>query len=190
MTYRLQYLEGSEEPVSISEVLIACRLEDALTPYLSTAIAAARQEAEQVTGRQYRGQRLRHELEDWPADVLAVPVHRADSVSIEYRSAEAPEAWTTLSTSIYRWSPVGNKTQVRLAAGQAWPALATEDWGIRVRLTLDAGPTDMNAVPECVRLYILASVSSWADNPTGLIAGNLQPNPMHARLLDGERLWG
>ena len=189
MLQRIEYLANSEEPVSVADAQLACRIDDELSLYIATAIAAARQQAEQVTGRLYRGQRLREELECWPTEPLQLHVYQASALSITYRSAVDPATWTTLPGTVYRWSPKGTGTCVRLIDGQSWPELAPADWGVRIRIDVDAGPDDLNDTPESVRLYIMASVAGWSDSPAALIDGRLQPNPLHERLLDGERLW-
>lgn len=184
----LQHATGSVEPVSVAEAKEACRIDDGLDAYLLAAVVAARQQAEQITGRCYRGQVLRKQFTGWPTEPLELHAFNASAVTVSYRSAAQPDQWTVLGSTVYRWGASGNRTAVRLADGQSWPDLATEDWGERVRIDVTVAP--LGTIPDCVRLYILAGVTAWADNPGAMIDGRIQTNPLHERLLDGERLWG
>lgn len=185
----LQYAEGSEEPVSVEEAVLACRIDsDETDSLVARYIAGARQRAEQLTGRRYRGCRLLEELSTWP--IKRIHVHRPSAVVVKYRSAAAPSSWTTLDSSVYLWSNDGNGFVIALAPGQSWPELAPEAWGFRVQLEIDAGPASAADVPECVVLFILQSVAASYDQPGALIDGRMQANPLHERHLDSERLWG
>lgn len=181
----ISYPSTSAEPVSTGEAKLACRLDDALDVHLPGLLSAAREQAEQITGRAYRAKVLREELEDWPTEPLALPAYQAEAVAISYRSAASPDAWTPLAGTVSRWYALGAQTVIRLADGQTWPDLATEDYGTRVRI--DVTVPAASPFPESVRSYILAHVAGWVDAPGALIDGRLQANPHHERLLDGER---
>lgn len=185
----LSYPPGSVEPVTTADAMLACRLDDALTPQVAGLITVARQQAEHLTGRQYRLQVLRESLADWPASSLLLPADRASSVTITYRSAGSPDTWTTLDAAFYRWASLGGRTVLQLASGQAWPELAGEDYPERVRIDVTSGPASAEEVPESVRQYILASIAGWMDSPASLADGRMQPNPLFERLLDAEKVY-
>lgn len=188
MPQLLQYLDGSEEPVSVEEAVLACRIDsDEADSLLARYIAAARQNAEQITGRRYRACRLLEELTDWPSE--RIHVYRPTSVVVKYRSAAVPGTWSTLDASVYLWTNNGNGLLVSLAPGQSWPELAPAAWGVRVQVEIEAGPASAGEVPECVVLYILQSVAASFDQPGALVDSRLQANPLHERHLDSERLW-
>lgn len=47
----LSYPSGSTEPVTTADAMLACRLDDALTPQVAGLITVARQQAEHITYR-------------------------------------------------------------------------------------------------------------------------------------------
>lgn len=185
----LDYPSGSQEPVTVAEALVACRIDagSSLEPQLAAIIEAARLQAEHITGRTYRAQVLREVAGDWPALLFDLPVASASSVAISYRSSSAPDNWATLAPAVYRFSSLEGRTLIRLAAGQTWPDLAPDDYPDRVRVDVTAAAA--TPMPATVRTYILACVASWVEQPAALVDGRLQANPLHERLLDGERLW-
>lgn len=185
----LSYASGSAEPVSADEAMTACRIDSDLSAQVALVVAASRQQAEQQTGRTYRRQVLREELADWPSGSVNLPVWQPASAVVTYRSAAQPDQWTTLGSGVYRFAPYGSGARLALADGQAWPDLASSDWGMRVRVDITAGPTSSGEVPDCVRQYILANVAAWIDQPAGLVDGRMQVNPLHDRLLDSERVY-
>ena len=185
----LSYASGSDEPVSAGDAMLACRLDDVLEPQVVAAIAAARQHAEQITGRAYRKQVQRDEFADWPIEPLMLPVWQPVSAVVSYRSAAQPDQWTVLSSTVYRFGAFGSGSRLALATGQTWPELATEDWGARVRVDITCGPAGINDVPECVRTFILANVAAMVDQPAALTSRDVAVNPLTERLLDRERVW-
>lgn len=189
MPTRLSYT--GDEPVTVEEAKLAARVDtDALDAEVEGLITAAREQAEHITGRCYRGQVLREELADWPADTDAIAVHAATACEVRYWTGSA---WSApLNSGFYEYAPGGignNATVLAPAAGTSWPALAERAVGPRVRIDLTAGPASAAAVPEQVKRYIKAMVSAWIVQPEALVDGRLQPNPLLARLLDAERLW-
>lgn len=178
------------EPVATSEALAAARLSaagDPLEPMLAGLIAAARQIAEQETGRQFMQQIWRFELESWPASCFPLRVHRATEAAIAYWTGSS---WATLATNSYAFYAHGNWTGIAPALGTDWPALGGVAGGPRVRIDLTAGAADATAVPECVKLFIKALVAHWINNPEAATARTLERAPFLGALLDPVRLWG
>lgn len=177
------------EPVTASEAKLAARIAetsafDAIVPGL---IVAARQLAEQVTGRQLMQQTWRIELTDWPASTDVFEIHRATAAAVSYWGTGA--AWVTLSGASYEFAAVGNGTGIVPAIGLAWPTLGEKAIGARVRIDLTAGETDPQAVPECVRLYIKALVAYWIDTPVAASGASLEEAPFLRMLLDPAKLY-
>lgn len=178
------------EPVTTAEALLAARLSatgDPLEPMLAGLIAAARQIAEQETGRQFMQQTWRFELEGWPAACFPLRVHRASAAAIAYWTGAS---WATLATNAYAFYVLGNWTGVAPAFGTDWPALPDVAGGPRVRIDLTAGAADATAVPECVKLFIKALVAHWINSPEAAGARSMERAPFLGALLDPVRLWG
>jgi uncharacterized phiE125 gp8 family phage protein len=177
------------EPVTASEAKLAARIAetsafDAIVPGL---IVAARQLAEQVTGRQLMQQTWRIELTDWPASNDVFEIHRATAAAVSYWSTGS--AWVTLSGASYEFAAVGNGTGIVPAIGLAWPTLGDKAIGARVRIDLTAGETDPLAVPECVRFYIKAMVAYWIDTPVAASGASLEEVPFLRGSLDPAKLY-
>lgn len=181
------------EPVDATEAATAARLDDdtsgALAAFLSGAITAAREQAEQITGRVYRSGTFLCALEDWPAADQVIPVHGATAVAVTYWDGAA---WAALAGGAYVWDVCSSGLGIVLApiTGTSWPTLGDKPVGQRVRITITAGPASAAAVPESVKLYIKANVSAWVRNPDAVGGAKLEPNPAFASLLDRERLYG
>lgn len=201
MQVLLQYL--SPEPVTLVRARLAARVDDddgALDAAIQSAITAAREQAEHITGRRYRSAKLRVELADWPAAGNTLPIYGPWACAISYWTGEA---WAELAPAAYAFGPAGlggNATAVLPAEG-AWPILGPRLLGARVRIDLSAGPLVVmdNAatppvplppvVPGCVEQYICAHVSAVVRQPEALVGAQFQVNPLIERLLDAERLW-
>lgn len=176
------------EPVTLDEAKLAARISDttafdALVPGL---IQAARQMAEQETGRQLMAQTWRTELGDWPAASDVIGVHQATAAAISYWDGAA---WVELAGSAYVFGAADSGTAVAPVAGSSWPALGDRPVGPRVRVDLTAGAASAAAVPECIKLYIKSLVAWWVDNPSAGAPGSLQAAPFLRNLLDPVRLW-
>jgi uncharacterized phiE125 gp8 family phage protein len=189
----LAYTASGDEPVSVADARLACRLDDDASELdldLATSITAAREQAEQITGRCYRQQVLRQELTDWPEAGVRIPVWPVSDIAISYRAAATPDTWTPLPGTVFAWGAYFPSTVLTRKTGQQWPTLADADGMPRVRLDLTAGPASPATVPGSVRRYILATVAAWLEVPAAQRVGQaIQPNPLHERLLDAERLW-
>lgn len=178
----------SAEPVTTAEAAIAARISsgDALEPLLPGLITAARQIAEQQTGKQLMAQTWRIELADWPDADRVLHIHRATAVAISYWTGSA---WASLAGSAFAFYPQCTGTGVAPAVGTSWPTLGTVAGGPRVRIDITAGATDAATVPECVKLFIKALVAHWVSYPEAATARSMAQAPFLPMLLDGERLW-
>lgn len=187
---RLSLTSSGAEPVSVDEARLACRVDDEVMDLdLDTSITAAREQAEHITGRCYREQVLRHDLHEWPTSGLQLSAWPVSAVAISYRAAATPDAWSILPTSVYAWADNYPGIALGLKTGQSWPDLADDELPA-VRIDITAGPSSPATVPGCVRRFILATVAAWFDQPSALRIGQtITANPLHERLLDGEKLW-
>lgn len=177
------------EPVTVPEAKLAARLElddTAFDGLVAGFITAAREQAEQVTGRLYREATVRIELTDWPSSTYRLNVHAPRSVAIQWWDGAA---WQLLDGTLFAFAALDASTVIAPALGAGWPQLGQVAIGPRVRIDITAGPTSSSQVPEQVKLYIKALVSFWVNRPDAGQVGPLQTNPHFDRLLDRERLW-
>lgn len=181
---------SGSEPVTLDDAKRSARMDETeseLDALIGGYITAAREQAEQITGRRYRPQVLRTELVDWPAADDVIAVWEARDCAVSYWNGTA---FVSLSSSLYMYAASGRGTVLAPLTGATWPTLGDRPVGARVRIDLTAGPETPDAVPESVKLFIMAAVAAWADNPEAAQARALQVSPLFERLLDGEKLYG
>ena len=178
----------SAEPVTLAEAKQASRISDtsAFDEMIPGLITAARQLAEQETGRELVRKTRRSTFSDWPASNLVLPVHAAEAVAISYWGTGG---WTALDGSAFAFYELGTGTGIAPAVGTSWPSLSPVAGGPRVRVDVTAGPADPTSADACIKLYIKALVAWWIDNPSAAAPGNVQPAPYLRSLLDPVRLW-
>ena len=178
----------SAEPVTLAEAKAAARISDtsAFDEMIPGLITAARQLAEQETGRELVRKTRRSTFTGWPAADLVLPVYAAESVAISYWGASG---WTALDSGAFAFYELGTGTGIAPAVGTSWPALSSVAGGPRVRVDVTAGPADPTTADACVKLYIKALVAWWIDNPSTVVDGSVQPAPFLRNLLDPARLW-
>lgn len=179
----------STEPVTVAEAALAARVDGSeLDTLIAGAIKAAREQAQQLTGRLYGVQVLRAELADWPAVTDAIAVNAATAVAIRYWDGND---WVDLPGTEFVFAPGGCanvRTVLAPALDKAWPVLGAVALGPRVRIDITAG-VPPEQTPECVKLYIMAQVAAWVKTPEALVSANLARNPLFESLLDSEKLW-
>jgi len=182
------------EPVTLAEAKLAARLDDdpdtganPLDAFIQSAITAAREQAEHITGRTYRRREFSFELEAWPAPDRRFPVCEPSACAISYFNAE--RQWQELAPQAFEFAPIAGQAEVAPALDTQWPPLGRRAVGALVRITFTAGPADPADVPEQVKLYIKAHVASWVSNPEAVSGRAVQFTPLLASLLDAERLY-
>ncbi len=172
-----------DEPVSLADAKVAARVDgDELDALISGYITAARQQAEQITGRAYRAGTWAWTGSDWPCDRIAILGVAAARVKRWDGSA-----LVTVAPQGYVCAPAADRpgTEVVPALGAAWPDLPSIAAGARVVIELDVA-VDPDDVGDSVKTYIKAQVASWLKNPEAMVSSSLVRNPLLDRLLDSE----
>jgi len=180
-------LGASEEPVTVAEAKLAARLEaddTELDLYIEGVITAAREQAEQLTGRVYKLRTFTVKLKDWPVSGQILPVHEPSACVISYWDATG--AWHTMDSSAFEFAAVGAGVEVAPDLDTSWPVLGRKAVGERVRITFTAGPASAGEVSEAVKLYIKAQVTGWARNPSSVASKDFKASPLLDHLLDSE----
>ena len=175
------------EPVTIGETKAAARIDgtefDAILPGL---IAAARQVAEQETGRRFISQTWRASLTDWPTSADVLPFYQPTAVAVTYWNGST---FATLATNAYVWANVGRGISLAPALTTSWPTATEVAIGPRVRVDVTLGQASAGNVDDCARTYIKALVAWWVANPEATAANTRQAAPFLASLLDPLRLY-
>lgn len=153
----------AQEPVGTSAINTHLRIsgsaEDAL---VGTYIAAARQYLENAQGRAYVSQTWDLYFDDWPPELIHVPLPPLQSVThiIGYHSAGTA---ATVAASVYQVDAVSEPGRVSLAYGKSWPGHALRAVnGFVIRFV--AGEGTAGDVSEVHKLMVKELVGHYYEN--------------------------
>lgn len=186
------YSEPSEEPVSLVEAKLHCRVDiDEDDLLISGLITTAREMAEMTSGRALITQTLDLYLEEWPEDeFISLPRPPLQSVtSVVYTDEDGTEQ--TLSTDDYSVDTHSEPGRVALKAGKSWPSDSLQS-GSPIRVRYVAGYGTVNLVPQRYKQAILLLVGHWYENRENVLTSGAMPKniPMAAEaLLWIDRVW-
>lgn len=150
--------DAASEPVTLAEAKAHCRIDiaddDAI---VSALIVAARQMAEQETGRALITQVFRLTAEAFPTYALVLPFPTLQSVAtIKYYDTDG--TLQTLSAGAYRVDTAGEQ----VTPVDVWPATQVRPDAIEVNYS--AGWTSAGAVPSAIKQWVLMHVAAMYDN--------------------------
>jgi uncharacterized phiE125 gp8 family phage protein len=193
------------EPVTLLEAKQHLRVDvdddDAL---IGSLIAAARQAAETITGRQLMTARWKLVLDAFPGATFAhagtgatfsLPAHAVllakcpvqSVLSIEYLDMNG--TLQTLPATDYVLDTACEPARLTPAFGKSWPPTLPQIGAITV--TFDAGYGLASAVPEGIKTWIklrLGSLYGHREEVSVLTRGRIDPLPFVDGLLDGYRV--
>jgi uncharacterized phiE125 gp8 family phage protein len=170
--------EPTVEPVTLAEAKLHCRVtgtdDDAR---ITTMITAAREHAEQITGRSLAEQTLRLYLDAWPeygdVELPRPPVTQINSVQY-YDTAGALQSIT--STNYALDDKRDQDVHWLLPADDyEWPDV--NDVANAIIIEYEAGYTAENC-PAAIKQYILASVAAMFDQAAALARSDRNPQPV------------
>lgn len=146
----------SGEPITLAEAKLHCRVDTADDDALITAlIVAARNQAEDRTGRALVTQKWRLDLDGFPVDAIEIPLPPLASVeSITYLDSNGTRQ--TLDAAEYQ--VVANETPGRVlpAYGKSWPGFRVAPGSVQVSFT--AGYGAAAAVPQAIKQWMLLQI--------------------------------
>lgn len=188
MNNRLKLITApTEEPVTLAEAKLQCRVdgtdEDAL---LTALIKAARELAENQTGRALCTQTWELALDAFPAAEIELPLPPVQSItSIKYLDASAVEQ--TLSADVYALDSYGSlRHWVLPAYGAAWPAALAAANAVKIRFVAGHGAA---AVPQGIKQWMLLQIGHWyAVRESVNVGSSVNELPFVGALLDPYRL--
>lgn len=174
------------EPVTLAQVKANCRIdgadEDAL---IGTLISAAREMAEQITGRSLATQTWERVLDAFPCGEIELynpPV--AAIVSVKYIDLDGVEQ--TLDSSLYALDSDSSPAWLLPAWGTDWPTARDSANALRVRYT--AGYAE-GACPQAIQHWLLAMVAHAYRNREAASDKPMQRLPFLDGLLDRYRVF-
>ena len=175
------------EPVTSAEVKAAARIDDtAIDAQIAILIPAIRRLAENRLGRRLITQTVELVLDAFPAVEIDLGFPDVQSItSVKY--IDTAEVQQTLDAADY--SLDGDSTPCWLvpAYDTDWPETLDAVNAVRVRYVVGYGDSG-SAVPQDIRLWIIAHCVQALAAPDGLAANQLAPLPFVDSLLDDHRV--
>jgi len=175
------------EPVTATEVKAAARIDDtAFDAQIAIIIPAIRRLCETRLDRRLVTQTVELVLDAFPAAEIDLYLPDVQSItSVKYLDAiDGTEQ--TLASDQYSLDSASTPCWLLPAYDTDWPDTWDTTNAVRVRFV--AGYGLAAAVPENVKLWILAHCVQALQSPEGLAAGRLDPLPYIDGLLDSERV--
>ncbi len=186
MTSSILTTPPAVEPVTLAEAKAHLRIEDAAEDALITAlIVAARQWAEEYTGRAFINQTWQLWRDDWPeTDWVELPRYPVVSVS-QIQTFDDADAATTWNSANYFVDAARDFGRVVRRKAACWPLPSRSAQGVLIEYVAGYGASP-SSVPEAIRLAIRQIVAAWHEN-RGDEKGDAMPSAMVAALLDPYR---
>jgi uncharacterized phiE125 gp8 family phage protein len=176
----------TEEPVTLAEVKLNCRIdgtdEDTL---LTSMIVAARQRAEHLLGRALCTQTLEVVLDEFPSGIKLQP--KIQSVtSLKYIDITGTQQ--TLNSGSYLVDLDSEPGWIVPAYGYEWPETQSIPNAVRIRYVSGYGAA--SAVPNAIKQWMLVYISTMYSERSAVINGSLSdlPREFFAALLDPYRV--
>lgn len=155
----------STEPISLAEAKLQCRVLDGVLDddaLLAIYIAAARQEAEQKTGRALMTQTITEYFSEW-ANFYELSVWPVQSVSSVAYIADGASTYTTLTVDAdYLTNLVASPAEVYHPGAFRHPKLSERPNPIRI--TYIAGNTQASDVPATIRQAMLLLIAAYYEH--------------------------
>jgi uncharacterized phiE125 gp8 family phage protein len=178
----------SGEPVSLAEARQQLRLSDSASDendLITGLIAAARERAEAVTGRQLVTATWDHRLDEVCEDAIVLPKPPLQTVvSVTYiDSAGATQTWSAAEYQVDAPSgPYARKGRLAPLPSATWPIAQSGRFNaITVRFTAGYGAA-VN-VPHVIRQAMLLMIGGWFENREDMVSGGLASIPLGALAL-------
>lgn len=171
----------SAEPLDLAEVKLHCRVDhDAENALLTALIAAARQQAENRTGRALITQTWELIGDEPPCHEILLPRPPVSAVtSFSYIDPDG----VTRDYTDYRLDKDAAPAAILPAYGSTWPVTRCTPGAVRIRCTCGYG-ADAAAVPAPIRQWMLLQVGHWYANREAVGDARLAPLPYVDGLID------
>lgn len=170
------------EPITWAECMTHLRLDDeADKAYVEALIVAAREYAEQATGRALITQTWQLKIDDFPR-IITVPNPPLQSATITYVDANGDTQ--TLATSVYTVNTTAEPGRIYEAYNQTWPSVRDQEDAVTV--TYVAGYTSASAVPQTIK----AAMLQYIDYLFGLGRSAVAEKPLSSAPMSVDALLG
>lgn len=181
----------AEEPVTLAEAKLHCKIDGSDDDALITGlIVAAREQAENRTGRALVTQTLELALDVFPGAEIELPRIPAQSiVSVKYLDSNA--VLQTIDASHYALDNYGSQQNWAMPARDySWPDTADSANAVKVQYV--AGYGAAAAVPASIKAWMLIAIATLYKQRDGVITGTIVaelPHGFYEGLLDAYRVF-
>lgn len=177
----------ASEPVTLAEAKLHLRVETADEDALITAlIAAARADAEHLTGRALISQTLELALDGFSPEIRLQKPPVASVESVKY--IDSAGLLQTLPQWAYVLDSHSEPARLVPAYGLCWPTARNEVNAVLIRYV--AGYADAAAVPQIIKSWMLLRIGTLYAHREEVVAGvAVATLPFVDRLLDPFRIW-
>lgn len=176
------------EPVTLAEAKAHLRVDDSGSDTLiGVLIQAAREMAEQETGRALLPQTWEKTLDNFPTAIELTNAPIISITTVKYYDLAGVEQ--TLASPSYKLDAAGDFSKAWLvpAYGYAWPSTLEDINVVKVRYV--AGYADAASVPASIKQWMLLQVGHWFENREAAAENKLEPLPFADGLLDRYRIY-
>lgn len=184
----IQVSTPQTEPITADSVKASARIDGAeFDSQLAIIIPALRRHVEGRLGRRLINQTVELVLDRFPATEIDLQLPSVSSiVSVKYLDANGTEQ--TLASNAYVLDAASYTAWLMPAYGQQWPETMDAANAVRVRFVVGYG-ADAAAVPEDIRLWMIAHAVQILNAPDGQGDGSIKPLPFVDGLLDNHKVW-
>ena len=176
------------EPIAPADVKASARIDGAeFDSQLAIIIPALRRHVEGRLGRRLINQTVELVLDRFPAAEIDLQLPSVSSiVSVRYLDANGTEQ--TLASNAYALDSASYTAWLMPVYGQQWPETMDAANAVRVRFVVGYG-AEAAAVPEDIRLWMIAHAVQILNAPDGQGDGSIKPLPFVDGLLDNHKVW-
>lgn len=169
----------SNEPVSLAEAKLHCRIEhDAEDDLIRAYISAVREHVEEITGRALVEKLVQYRFDDFN-DVLDYefrPLPFRNLSSFTYLDVNDVEQ--TVPTSVYRVITSDRHAYITLRANQVWPSLLSdEDYPVQVTFIASPGTSSgspsIPTIPAGLKAAMLLMIGDLYENRESQVTGTI-----------------
>jgi uncharacterized phiE125 gp8 family phage protein len=162
----------ASEPITTAEAKSHCHVigtDD--DTYIGTLIVAARQLAEQMTGRALLPQTWELALDEFPCEVIRLyHAPLIDVVSITY-VADSGTVTTMVEIDDYEVDDYSEPARITAGYGTSWPS--TRDQANAVLVRYQAGYANAAAVPQAIKSWMLMQIGAMYENREAFVNGTI-----------------
>lgn len=173
----------SEEPLTLAETKLHLRVDSAHEDaYISALIVAAREQAEQITGRALVNSTFVQTEDQFPSAIKLRPARVSQIVEVRFRDIYG--VMQLLSSANYTLDNASEFVAwLYPSANYTWPSTWAHPNGVEVEFVAGFGATRAD-VPQSIKQWMLLTVAQWYSTREAIVdRGSEMPSTFYSALL-------